>query len=142
MKDRYFIDTNIWVYAHLKEVGNNKHDRVLSLLERLPILVSSTQILSEYYSVMLKKKVEDVYIQDNIEVIIDIAEIQLIQLTTIRLAHEFKLKYRFSYWDSLVLASSFEGDCEYLLTEDLQDNQIITYQSSQIKVLNPFTNKL
>ncbi|MDJ0658472.1 MAG: PIN domain-containing protein [Crocosphaera sp.] len=142
MKDRYLIDTNIWVYAHLKELGNNKHNSALSVLETLPILVSSTQVLNEYYSVMLKKKVEDVYIQDNIEVIIDIAEIQLIQLKTIRLAHEFKLKYRFSYWDSLVLASAMIGDCEYLLTEDLQDNQIITYQSRQIKVINPFTNKL
>ncbi len=140
MKDRYFIDTNIWVYAHLKEVGNNKHELALNLLETLPILVSSTQILNEYYSVMLKKKVDDVYIQDNIEVIIDIAEIKLIQLETIRLAHKLKLKYRFSYWDSLVLASATRSDCQYLLTEDLQNNQIITYQSCQLKVINPFTN--
>lgn len=140
MKDRYFIDTNIWVYAHLKEVGNNKHDLALNLLETLPILVSSTQILNEYYSVMLKKKIKDVYIQDNIEVIIDIAEIQLIQLETISLTHEFKLKYRFSYWDSLVSASAMIGDCDYLITEDLQHNQIITYQSRQLKIINPFTN--
>ncbi len=57
MKDKYFLDTNIWVYAHLKEVGNNKHDLALNLLQTLPILVSSPQVLNEYYSVMLKKKV-------------------------------------------------------------------------------------
>ena len=78
MKDKYFLDTNIWVYAHLKEIGNNKHDLALNILQSLPTIITSTQVLNEYYSVMLKKKVADVYIQDNIEVMIDIAQIEII----------------------------------------------------------------
>ncbi len=56
MKDKFFIDTNIWIYAHLENKKDHRHNIALNLLETLPQLVISTQILSEYYSVMLKKK--------------------------------------------------------------------------------------
>ena len=72
IKDSGFIDTNIWFYAHL-DVDDNKCTIALELLEILPILVASTQVLNEYYSVMLKKKVADTLIQDNIEVMINIS---------------------------------------------------------------------
>ena len=69
MNDKFFIDTNLWVYAHLQE-NNKKCDIALNLLETLPTLLCSTQVLNEYYSVMLKKKITDNLIQDNIEVMI------------------------------------------------------------------------
>jgi predicted nucleic acid-binding protein len=135
MKDNYFLDTNIWVYAHLKEVGNNKHDLALNILQSLPTIVTSTQVLNEYYSVLLKKKVSDVYIQDNIEVIIDIAQIEIISIKTIRLAHQFKLKYAFSYWDSLILATAFQADCQIIYSEDMQHQQVI---ENKLIIFNPF----
>ena len=66
MTDKCFIDTNIWVYAHLQDT-HNKCEMALELLETLPQLVGSTQVLNEYYSVMLKKKIADHLIQENIE---------------------------------------------------------------------------
>lgn len=135
MNDKFFIDTNIWVYAHLQETANSKCNIALTLLETLPVLVTSTQVLNEYYSVMLKNKVADNLIQDNIEVIIAITEMQVIQIVTIRLAHQIKLKYTFSYWDSLILASALESGCQHLYTEDLQHKQII---EASLMVVNPF----
>ena len=134
MTDKNFIDTNIFVYAHFQD-DNEKSDTALNLLETLPILVSSTQVLNEYYSVMLKKKIPDNLIQDNIEAIISITDIQVIQITTIRLAHKLKLKYGFSYWDSLILATALEVNCERLYSEDMQHNQII---EGQLRIINPF----
>lgn len=134
MKDSGFIDTNIWVYAHL-DVDDNKCTIALKLLETLPILVASTQVLNEYYSVMLKKKVADTLIQDNIEVMINVSEIQLIQITTLRLAHKIKLQYGFSYWDSLIVASALEADCTVLYSEDMQHKQII---ENCLTIINPF----
>jgi predicted nucleic acid-binding protein len=134
MTDKCFIDTNIWVYAHCQE-ANNKCDIALELLETVPFLVSSTQVLNEYYSVMLKKKITDNLIQDNIEVMIDISDIQVIQITTIRQAHQIKLKYGFSYWDSLVLASALEAGCQRIYSEDMQHQQII---ENSLMVVNPF----
>lgn len=42
MSGSSFIDTNIWVYAHLREDGNPKCGTALRLLETLPTLVGST----------------------------------------------------------------------------------------------------
>ena len=135
MTDKCFIDTNIWIYAHLKQSINQKHSLALNLIENLQYLIISTQVLNEYYSVMLKKKIPDSIIQDNIEVIIDIAEIYLVEVNTIRLAHRLKLKYGFSYWDSLILASALNANCQIIYTEDLQHKQVI---ENRLKVLNPF----
>jgi predicted nucleic acid-binding protein len=134
MNDKSFIDTNIWVYAHL-QTSDKRCDAALNLLETLPFLVGSTQILNEYYSVMLKKKIADNAIQDNVEVMIDIADIQIIHVSTIRRAHKIKLKYGFSYWDSLVLASALEADCQRIYSEDMQHNQII---ENSLIIVNPF----
>lgn len=135
MSDNCFIDTNIWVYAHLNS-ENNKSAIALNLLENLPVLISSTQVLNEYYSVMLKKKVVDNLIQDNIDVIIDISTITIIQITTLRLAHKIKLKYGFSYWDSLIVASALEANCTVLYSEDMQHKQRI---ENSLTIINPFT---
>ncbi|MFZ2725269.1 MAG: PIN domain-containing protein [Methylococcaceae bacterium] len=135
MSDNCFIDTNIWVYAHLNS-ENNKSATALNLLENLPVLISSTQVLNEYYSVMLKKKIADNLIQDNIDVIIDISTITIIQITTLRLAHKIKLKYGFSYWDSLIVASALEANCTVLYSEDMQHKQLI---ENSLTIINPFT---
>lgn len=134
MTDKCFIDTNIWVYAHLQDT-HNKGEMALELLETLPPLVGSTQVLNEYYSVMLKKKIADHLIQENIELIIRIAEITVIEIVTLRRAHKLKLKYGFSYWDSLVLASALEASCQYLYSEDMQHHQLI---ENSLIIINPF----
>ena len=35
-------------------------------------------------------------------------------------------------------SAAFASDCEYLVTEDLQDGQTINYKSRRVKVINPF----
>lgn len=135
MKDRCFIDTNIWVYAHLYTENNKKSDIALTLLESSPLLVTSTQVLNEYYSVLLKKKIADANIQDNIEVMLDISDIHIIQVTTLYLTHKIKLKYGFSYWDSLIVASALEASCPILYSEDMQHQQVI---EKSLTIINPF----
>ncbi|WAS06297.1 PIN domain-containing protein [Gloeomargaritales cyanobacterium VI4D9] len=135
MTDRAFIDTNIWVYSHLKQKDDTKSDIATSLLENLPVLVISTQVLSEYYSAMLKNGIPDRLIQENLEVMISVSEVQVIQISTIRLCHRLRMNNRFSYWDSLILASAIESNCQYLYSEDMQNNQII---DKQVQIVNPF----
>jgi predicted nucleic acid-binding protein len=43
-------------------------------------------------------------------------------------------RYRLSFWDSLIVAAAKAADCQWLLTEDLQDGQAI----DGITVVNPF----
>jgi predicted nucleic acid-binding protein len=49
-----FVDTHIWVYAHLKKDGDVRHARALALVQSGKALVISPQVVAEYYNVMLR----------------------------------------------------------------------------------------
>lgn len=136
MNVKIFVDTNIWVYAHLEAENDSKHQKANTLVEEtMQPLVISTQVLHEYYSAMLKNKMTDGWIQANIEAMINYCSVQLITLSVIRLAHRIKIRYRFSYWDSLIIASALDIGCTLLYSEDLQPNQLI---EDQLKIMSPF----
>ena len=64
---RAFVDTNIWIYAHLKVPGDARHGRALALVQVGEIeLVIGPQVVAEYYSVMLRNERTDVWIQANL----------------------------------------------------------------------------
>lgn len=135
MKDRIFIDTNIVVYAHLKQASEiAKWDVAFKLINNNRFIMS-TQVLSEYYAALLKNKVDDKLIQDNIGLLIKNHEICAITVTVIQLTHQIKLKYRFSYWDSLILATVLENQCTQLYSEDMQHQQLI---ENRLQIINPF----
>ena len=52
-------------------------------------------------------------------------------------AIEIRDRYRFSFYDSCVVASALVGGCSRLLTEDLQDGQVI----EGLVVINPFRSQ-
>jgi len=47
-----FIDTNIWVYAHLRQPDDPRHLLALELVSSLGDGVISPQVAAEYYNVM------------------------------------------------------------------------------------------
>jgi len=70
---------------------------------------------------------------DNIELVCD--DVQIIYRDTINKAITLKERYKFSYFDSLMLASALEGNCQVIFTEDMSDGQII---NKTLKITNPF----
>ncbi len=48
---------------------------------------------------------------------------------------DIKKRYRFSYWDSLIIASALENNCSILYSEDMQHSQVI---EDNLKIINPF----
>jgi predicted nucleic acid-binding protein len=135
MKDKIFVDTNIVVYAHLKQASEMAKWEIAFELINNNKFVMSTQVLSEYYASLLKNKVDDNIIQQNIRLLIKNHEVCLITIPVIQLTHHIKLKYHFSYWDSLILATALENQCTQLYSEDMQHNQII---EGQLQIINPF----
>ena len=53
---------------------------------------------------------------------------------TVFAAIELHKKYKFSFWDSLIIASALEGGARTLLSEDLSDKQKL----EGIVITNPF----
>ena len=62
-------------------------------------------------------------------------EMTLISAKTIEKALNIFVVYKFSYWDSLIVASALESGCSILYTEDMQDGQVI---EGRLKIVNPF----
>jgi len=59
MKDNVFIDTNIWVYASLEiDTDLPKRDLAVKLIQNRNSIFVSTQVLNEFYNVLLKYKIK------------------------------------------------------------------------------------
>jgi predicted nucleic acid-binding protein len=137
MKDNVFVDTNIWVYAHI-DTDRKKHTFARNLLNKKlqeKFVIISTQILSEFYSAMTKNKISHDEVSKNILEIVQNVYVTPIKLADIEHALAVKEKYGYSWWDSLLLASSLEEDCEILYSEDMQDGQVI---EGVLTIRNPF----
>lgn len=140
MKDnRVFVDTNIFIYAILKENRpGNKGDKAAALLQSLSdkVVFINTQVLNEIYSVMLRHEIEEKDIQEKLEIIIRETRLSTIRLKTINRCWDLRMKYKYSYWDCLILASALENHCAVLYSEDLQHQQFI---EQSLRIVNPFS---
>jgi predicted nucleic acid-binding protein len=61
----------------------------------------------------------------------------VVNLDTIKHGLYIQNKYHFSYYDSLIIASALESNCEFLLSEDMNDAQVI---EKSLTILNIFDN--
>ena len=144
MKDKIFIDTNIWIYALTEsklKTDRWKRDISLRLLEELLSLENdiyiSIQVINEcHWNFFRKFVMSDVMVTKIIqENIIAISRVKDIGLSTYVFSNEIRHKYNLSFWDSLIIASALESDCSILYTEDMQDGQVI---EGRLKIVNPF----
>jgi len=134
-----FIDTNIWVYAHLKAPQDERHERALALVQRVDLdLIISPQVVAEYYSVMLRNRRTDAWIQANLRAMFARTRLQPANAEMLSTALELRNRYAFSFWDCQIVAAALQARCAVLLTEDLQHGQVI---DKQLQVVNPLRDE-
>lgn len=133
MKDKCFIDSNILIYAH-SNLDLKKQDISQNLLKS-ENLVISVQVLNELISVFRKKFKKD---WKSIEKIIsettEYYAVYPINEATVNLAIKLSIKYKYSYYDSLIIATALESGCKTLYSEDLHHTQII---DKTLTIINP-----
>ena len=98
-----------------------------------------TNILIYFVSVIIKKKI--LSLLDTFKYageFMDIFEFSFLKKETIKSSFNVMRKYKYSYWDSLILASALENNCAILYTEDMKDGQLI---EGKLKIVNPFKEK-
>lgn len=138
MSDRAFLDTNILVYA-VDQTEPEKRDvarRLLSSTEHVEFVLSA-QILSEFYTVVTRKLAEPIPEATAAAVVDQLClENPIVSLdsTLVKTAIQTSRSVQLSYWDGLIVASAAAGGCQRLLTEDLNDGQVI----GSVRVENPF----
>ena len=137
MNDNIFIDTNIFVYAHV--LGEEeKHEKVHKLFNEALAgvnVVVSTQVLNEFYSAMSKYKCTHDDILLFMADIIKKANVASVSLSTVEKCLSLKKTYGYSYWDSLILSSALENECGAVYSEDMQHNKTI---DGKLTIINPF----
>ncbi|MDH4217338.1 MAG: PIN domain-containing protein [Candidatus Aminicenantes bacterium] len=141
MKDKVFLDTNIIVYAHDRSSGE-KHAAAKEIMDYLWESrkgVISVQVLQEFFVCVTKKIIKPLHIK-NARMIIEYLfnwDVVVNDKYIILKAIDLKEKYRFSFWDSLVIQAAIQGQARILLSEDLPDGQVV----KDLKIVNPFTKE-
>ena len=136
----FFIDPNVFVYAFLEpenEADRFKHltaNNLLNSIKELNVFIS-IQVLNEFYNTLLRYGIGNDKIRNKIDQIISVVQIASLTLNTVKKCWGINEKYKFSYYDSLIIASALENGCNILYTEDMQHSQVI---EDSLKIINPF----
>jgi predicted nucleic acid-binding protein len=130
--DKSFFDTNILLYLLSEDAAKaDKAEKVLGAGG-----VVSVQVLNEFTSVATRKL--SMPIAEVREVLNTVRAICRVDPLTVEVHDrglELAERYRFSLYDSMIVASALLGDCTTLYSEDLQHNQRI---DAQLIISNPF----
>jgi predicted nucleic acid-binding protein len=137
MSEKYFVDTNILIYAHDRSTGV-KHERARKLIETLWTNgqgVLSTQVLQEV-CVNLRRKAARPPSADELRSLIhDYMSWEIVVNTpeAVIQALEIEARYKTSFWDALILQAAEQAGATVLYSEDLADKQ----NYGTVRVVNP-----
>ncbi len=133
-----FLDTNILIYQmDNRDVVKQKKCRELvrALVLRHEAVIS-TQILQEFYvACTAKLKVKPILVKGMIHGFQNM-EVVTVGADLIDEAIDTSIQYQISFWDSLVVVSAESAKCQYLITEDLNEGQVIR----NVKIQNPMNS--
>lgn len=138
MASKFFIDTNILVYAHDLQAGikQKKAAQILEKIWQKRNGVLSIQVLQEFYVTLTQKIPKQFKSKDAKFLLGKYGHWQIVipQVNHILEAIDFQKKHHLSFWDALIVRAALEGECEFLLTEDMQHN----YRIRHLTIQNPF----
>lgn len=135
MKDSVFIDTNIILYSY-SQTEIEKAKIANKLIFDAQICIVSNQVINETINILYKKyKLQSEQIEDVILELDNSFKICSFSIKTQVKALRIKEKYKYQYYDSLIIATAIESGCSILYSEDMQHNQNI---ENKIVIINPF----
>jgi predicted nucleic acid-binding protein len=133
-----FVDTNVWLYAFILQQDEAKHAVATQLIDTLPDIVVSTQVLNELTVNLLKKtQMGEGEIQKLVRSFYTRYPVVAFDEAILLNASNLRKRYQLSFWDSLIIASARYVGADYLLTEDMQHRQVI---EGDLQIANPFAS--
>ena len=137
MAAKYFVDTNILIYAHDRRAGE-KHELARELIERLWNTgggVLSTQVLQELCINLRRKVAIPLSTKEIRNLVRDYMAWDVVVNGPISIleALDIQKRYDVSFWDALILQAATASGATILYSEDLADGQ----KYGPVQVLNP-----
>ncbi len=127
-----FFDTNVLLYLYSSDSA--KADQVEALLSEGGTL--SVQVLNEFASVATRKlQMSFAEVRETLSAITEVCSVVPLTLETHSAGLRLAERFRFSVYDSLIVAAALQAGCKTLLTEDLQHGQSI---DQHLVIRNPF----
>jgi predicted nucleic acid-binding protein len=139
MSAEIFIDTNVFVY-HLDSTDQRKQGLAEQIVRDALFQGNacvSFQVVQEFLNTVLRKARVALPL-DDARVYLDCVLLPLLEVgsspTLYHRALDVRNRYRFSFYDSLIVAAALGAGCRQLLSEDLQNAQKI----EGLEIVNPF----
>jgi predicted nucleic acid-binding protein len=123
MIDKIFIDSNVWCYLFIKDEYEKYKiaEQFISEKANHSIFVVSYQVINEVTNKLIQKKIKDDITKENIQYMYKICAIQDFSKEIIMIAFNLRNKYSLSFWDSIIVASALNSNCNILVSEDMQN---------------------
>lgn len=139
MKDKYFIDTNLFVYSFDNENVYKKDIslKLISVALNQSKGIISYQVVQEFINVALNKFKVPLGIDDCRKYLTVVMEPLCEIYSSIDLYHraiEIVERWQLSFYDSLIISAALQSECKIIYTEDLQHGQKIF----DLEIVNPF----
>ena len=139
MSDRFFLDTNLLIYAiDASDPGKQAVSvKWLAAAHETGNGLLSYQVVQEWFNVVLRKAATPLGPNEATAIYRTLIEpLWRIQSSRELLdtALDIHRRESFSWWDSLIVSAAIQGGCTRLLSEDLQDGREIR----GIRIENPF----
>ena len=129
-----FFDTSVLLY--LLSSDANRAERVEALLEESGVI--SVQVLNELAAVASRKLAMSVAeIREVLEAIRALCRTDALIVEDHDTALDIVERFKFSLFDSVIVASALRAGCKTLYTEDLQHRQVI---DRRLTIVNPFVS--
>lgn len=138
-RSKIFIDSNFFIYLLNKdeEAKRKQCAELLLKLEKTSTIVISTQVAKEVSAVLLRKFQ---YPADHLKVLLSQMErFEVVEtpVSLIRNGIDIMQSYKLSFWDALICATAAHAKCATIITEDMNDGQLIL----GMKIRSPFTDE-
>ena len=139
MNDRFFLDTNIFVYS-FDEGSPSKAKRAGQLISQALETrkgVVSYQVVQEFFNVAsrrfpgrMRRDDAEQFLSTVFRPLLAVHSSPSLYLEAIQIAE----RYRLPWYDALIVAGAIEAKCRVLYSEDFQDGQ----KFSNVEIRNPF----
>ena len=139
MSDRFFLDTNIFIYS-FDQTAPAKAQKATELI-RLGLAtqkgIVSFQVVQEFFNVALRRFAQPMrpadaeqYLITVFRPLLTIHSSQALYSEALRLQSQASL----SWYDSIIVSAAIQAQCDVLFSEDLQHGQRL----GSLRVTNPF----
>ena len=139
MSDRFFLDTNIFVYSFDQSAPQKSQKSAQLIREALTAQkgVISYQVVQEFFNVALRRFSQPMqaadaeqYLSTVFRPLLAVHSSQALYAEALHLRAQSGL----SWYDALIVAAAIQARCDLLFTEDLQHGQRL----GGLRIVNPF----